>query len=157
MIYYSVYQDEKAWKKSIRTLIPDKIKTERVITSDFEYALPGGMCVGLSFKLSKKTIEQINQEGLSFFEDLTPSEQVTSGSKIDYWKPWQQTPALKNDQKHISLPIGCLENFEIFLKSNDDNIFSDTQKYYTYNKHRGQSILWIYPELQIIVYSNYYN
>ena len=89
-----------------KSAIPEKIKIDRTVLVGeegtpiifvlFPSTVRGYSCGGAIFKLSQSTIDEIESEGLSFFEDATrsrrkkPEEKESEGKKPGYF--WQETP-----------------------------------------------------------------
>jgi hypothetical protein len=139
----------------IRAFIPEKIYTLGVVTNDISISLPGGSCGGLAMKLSELTLKDIEEKGLSYFDNAIP-EPETFGKKTYHWRPWQEAPIIPEDSDFAHIPHGCVKNFDHYLKWYGFKINRDTKGYYTYVTHRGYSNLWVFPEWGIIVYSYYY-
>lgn len=142
----------------VRAMIPEKIETVEVVSNDFsEQFGGGGDCGGLTFRLSKKTLTEINAQGLDYFKDATfPIPEIDYDGKKDRWNAWRKAPPAAEYHGANILDGECLDDFEEFLNINGYEIKSDTKGYYTFVTHRGYSNMWIFPQWGIIAYSYYY-
>jgi len=158
VIVVMITLEMKTWhnnyRVAVRDLIPVKIKTEKILADDYEQALPGGWCHGLTFKLSTKSLEEIREQGLVFLKGQVPANPVQIRNGDGYWVDWQEKPNLLSDLD-AQRPYGCLSETEKFMRKKGYAIKRDTKIYYTYVKHRGYSNISVYPEWGIVIYSSW--
>jgi hypothetical protein len=79
-----------------KSAIPEKLEITGVVlqgdNSSFSNFIWGESCGGGVFKLSKSTIDAIESEGLSFFEDATQSRGIQSRGGKYIYPAWKKTP-----------------------------------------------------------------
>ena len=141
-----------------KSVIPKKLKLDRVIlqgqedtTLIFSLFLPvrASSCGGGIFKLSKSTIDAIEFEGLSFFEDaLNPR-----GKKYEY-APWKKTPVPYTWTSNGAWPgLNCI-NKNTKLVRKITKISELPGSFYTdLGNNKVNKTVLVFPELGFVIFT----
>lgn len=81
LIAIEIHGWHKTFIVNVRKAIPSKIGTEKIVADDYEEALPGGWCNGVTFKITEKTLKEIKAEGSDFFKGQKPIEQKKQATR----------------------------------------------------------------------------
>lgn len=153
---YTAWKDDTTFPQRVLSKIPEKIVTTSVFTDDYSPSFGGGGdCGSIAFKLSEKTLSDIKERGLSYFEDAAPQGETDYRGTKDRWREWKKMPVEASDSGYVDIPNGCAANFESFVNKNDLRK-ARPDGYYTYVTHRGYTSLQVFPDWGIIVYNFYY-
>lgn len=157
LISYELYRENVNFQNYIRSeIIPKKIKTSEILTTDYTPDFGGGgNCGGVSFRLTPETIADLQNQGLQFLTDATPTNIEKYYGKINRWQPWKKKEKQQKTDDNARIPHGCVRNAESLLNSYNYKELYD-EGYYTSVSHRGYSNLWLFPQYGIIVYNFYY-
>ncbi len=104
-----------------KSAIPEKLEVNHVVlqgdNSNLSNFVFGESCGGGVFKLSKFTIDAINSEGLSFFEDATQSRGIQSRGGRFIYPAWKRTPV-----PYIWTSNGAWTGLDCISNSNTDKL-----------------------------------
>jgi hypothetical protein len=147
--------------------IPSNIRVDEVIALDYlpELGLPGdNSCGGAVFKLSERTVKDIEDKGLSFFSDKKSKGSLSQhpfhgGRNYNSWKktPWEAMPALAKYDRSLDRPsssLGCLGEIDHQIIEKIKSSIKEKGSYYTQEKDSVKVYdLIVIPELEVVVYS----
>ncbi|MEM8718742.1 MAG: hypothetical protein AAGE84_05470 [Cyanobacteria bacterium P01_G01_bin.39] len=159
-----------------KSAIPEKIKIDRTVLVGgegtplifvlFPSVVRASSCGGAIFKLSQSTIDAIESEGLSFFEDATRSRRKKSEGKKPGEKEaerkeagysWQETPVPDTWTSNGAWPgLACIS------RGNKNKLIRQITKaselpgsYYTGTAKNSNFATLVLPKLGLVIHNRY--
>jgi len=138
-----------------RGLLPEKIGVSRHVLIDDVFMVREGCGVAI-FELSENTLNQIKEQGLSFFEGATrarsynPDKDRYNGLKS--YEEWRETPMLfENSPNHkFWIGLSCASNLDESLREAILSAISVQGSYYTGHYEAG---LVVIPKMRLVILS----
>ena len=138
-----------------RGLLPEKIGVSRHVLTDDVFRVREGCGVAI-FELSESTLNQIKEQGLSFFEGATrarsydPDKDRYNGLKS--YEECRETSMLEEDSPYHKFWIGlsCASNLDESLHKAIFSAVSTQGSYYTGNYEAG---LVVIPKMRLVILS----
>lgn len=137
-------------------LLPEKIEVSGFVLSKEEFDFREGCGIRV-FKLSKNTLAQINQQGLTFFKNATKARGYDP-DKHRYdnyysYEQWQETPVQESkENKNFWSGLSCADRLNLDKSLSEKITLAASTKgsYYT-GHYEGQLV--VIPRLGIVVFS----
>lgn len=139
-----------------KELLPEKIEVSSFVLSKEDFDLREGCGIKV-FKLSKNTLDKINQQGLSFFKNATKAR----GYDLDKhrynhyysYKQWQETPVQESkENKNFWSGLRCAKGLNLDKSlSKKITLAANTKGSYYTGHYEGQLV--VIPSLGIVVFS----
>ena len=96
--------------KIYKDALPPQFEIRSLIYHDGKSGLREG-CGAAIFKLSEKTVNEINEQGIEFFKDATHGRVERSKETYRAYKPWQATPAgFEAERDNLLRGSPCIDN-----------------------------------------------
>lgn len=139
----------------LKKVLPEEIEVSEIISTHEKMGL-GETCGIIIYKISKHTIDKINQQGLDFFKNL----RVARGNKLSekqspyyFYQEWKKTPLQESqDNQNFWSGLSCA-NQKNLDKSLFEKIIQEAttgNSYYT-GHYEGQLV--VIPNMQIVIFA----
>ncbi|WP_156820220.1 hypothetical protein [Synechococcus sp. PCC 7336] len=135
------------------SILPEKIEVSDVYRNKISSGISEG-CGAVIFTLTEEILEEINNQGLIFFNDATRARGSTrSNSRYYLYQRWQGTP-LKQSANNTNFWAGmsCAKNLGLEESLYEEIVLAmrTTGSYYT-GHYEGQLV--VIPRLGLVVFS----
>lgn len=137
-------------------LLPEKIEVAGFVLSKEYFDLREGCGIRV-FKLSKNTLAQINQQGLTFFNNATKARGYDPVkhryNKYYSYEKWQETPVQESkENRNFSSGLMCANQLELDKSLLEKiTLAANTKGSYYTGHYEGQLV--VIPRLGIVVFS----
>lgn len=142
-------------ERDLKKVLPKEIEVSKIISTHEKIGLGQG-CGIIIYKISQHTIDQINQQGLNFFENskvARGSESSEKQSPYYFYQDWRKTPIQENkNNKNFWSGLSCA-NQQNLNKSLFEKIIQEAtagNSYYT-GHYEGQLV--VIPSMQIAIFT----
>lgn len=151
--YWLYWLDNQNFSKG---LLPEKIEVSSFVLSKEYFDLREGCGIRV-FKLSKNTLDKINQQKLNFFKNATKARGYDADkhryNKYYSYAQWQETPVQESkENKKFWSGLGCAKQLEMDESlSKKITLAASTKGSYYTGHYEGQLV--VIPSLGIVVFS----